>query len=86
MMAVENLPYLNEKGVRVAESAWGSDHDMYYHKQSIAHNTMLIYDPKEAQWPANKYEIIFNANGGQGSMNNLLATIPLLPPPVTVAK
>lgn len=32
----------------------------------------------KAQWPANKYEIIFNANGGQGSMNNLLATIPLL--------
>lgn len=32
--------------------AYGSDHDYNYHKRTIAHNTMLIYDPDE-KFPRN---------------------------------
>ena len=30
--------------------SFGSNHDVNYHIRSIAHNTMLVYDPAEMSW------------------------------------
>lgn len=45
-----------ENGVS-AVTGYSSDHSLYYYKQSIAHNTMLVYDPKE--------ETTYGNHGGQ---------------------
>ncbi len=34
-------------GVPVTSLSYGSEHDKNYHKRTVAHNCMLVYDPKE---------------------------------------
>ena len=38
----ESAPWLDENGKNVTNLAYGSDHDVNYHKQAIAHNAMLV--------------------------------------------
>lgn len=59
----EGDPYIDENGQSQAATAWGSAHDMYYHKATVAHNCMLVYDPDEVMG-------IGNADGGQRTRMN----------------
>ena len=57
----ESLPYRDGQGNYVAGSFWGSAHDVYYHKTTMAHNCLLVCDPNESDpWPV--------ANGCQRHM------------------
>lgn len=44
--------------------AFGSVHDVNYHLRSIAHNTILVYDPEE-KWPAIRAGKVTGNDGGQ---------------------
>jgi len=44
--------------------AFGSNHDVNYHIRSIAHNTILLYDPSET-WPAMRAGPVTGNDGGQ---------------------
>lgn len=44
--------------------SFGSDHDVNYHLRTIAHSTMLIYDPQET-WPAIRAGRVTGNDGGQ---------------------
>ena len=43
---------------------FGSPHDVNYHLRTIAHNTMLVYDPAET-WPAIRAGKVTGNDGGQ---------------------
>jgi len=43
----ESEPFLDESGNPLSKLAYGSSHDMNYHKRTVAHNSMLIYNPSE---------------------------------------
>jgi hypothetical protein len=45
-------------------AAFGSPHDVNYHLRSIAHNTMLIYNPEE-KWPGIRAGDVTGNDGGQ---------------------
>lgn len=40
-------PWTDENGMAVTNLAYGSEHDLNYHKRTIAHNSMLIYKEGE---------------------------------------
>jgi len=44
--------------------SFGSRHDVNYHLRSIAHNTMLVYDPCET-WPQIRAGVVSSNDGGQ---------------------
>ncbi|TVS09677.1 MAG: hypothetical protein EA424_26635 [Planctomycetaceae bacterium] len=44
--------------------AFGSTHDVNYHLRSIAHNTILVHDPRET-WPAIRGGRVTGNDGGQ---------------------
>jgi len=44
--------------------SFGSNHDVNYHIRSIAHNTILVYDPSET-WPAMRAGPVSGNDGGQ---------------------
>jgi len=62
----ESLPYIDENGKSVAASAYGSEHDSYYHKATIAHNCLIVEDPAE---PFS----LGTAQGGQRLLKNSYA-------------
>ena len=47
--------------------AYGSDHHHYYHMAAVAHNTLLIYNPKRADMGTEPVGRIGYYNGGQRS-------------------
>ncbi|MCL2461578.1 MAG: carbohydrate binding domain-containing protein [Defluviitaleaceae bacterium] len=49
-------------------AGYGTDYDMNYAKQSIAHNTIAVYDPNET---FNYYGQSLANNGGQRTANNM---------------
>lgn len=48
-------PYTDENGVKYSATGWGSTHDFRYHKATIAHNCMLVYDPSEPETAGTSY-------------------------------
>jgi hypothetical protein len=44
--------------------SFGSDHDVNYHLRTIAHSTMLLYDPSE-KWPGIRAGNVTGNDGGQ---------------------
>jgi hypothetical protein len=44
--------------------SFGSKHDVNYHLRTIAHNTILLYDPSES-WPNIRAGTVSNNDGGQ---------------------
>lgn len=76
----QSLPWVNENGATVSALGYGSTHDMRYHKNSIAHNTMLIYDPADK---TTGYAAGFN-DGGQSGRSSMTKAADLDDPYYTV--
>jgi hypothetical protein len=66
-------PLAVDSGVYRAGRGYGSEHWYNYYIRSIAHNTMLVYDPKET-FRGRKNTIISN-DGGQRVINNFNPTL-----------
>lgn len=43
----QGLPFVRDTGEIVNSVGYACDHDGYYHKNTIAHNAMLVYNPDE---------------------------------------
>jgi|GEM_PF-2536049 len=57
-----------------ADTSWGSNYDFNYHKRTVAHNAITVYDPNESV--SNYYATITTSStvlndGGQHSVTNL---------------
>jgi len=66
----ESDGYIGADGKAVARSLYGSLHDVRYHKATVAHNCMMVYDPEEAS--ENKFG---TADGGQRNIRGDYAGI-----------
>ncbi len=57
----ESASFFDENGKQVTSLNYASLHDMNYHKRTVAHNSMLVIDPKETV----KSAYTSHADGGQ---------------------
>lgn len=46
----ESASWIDENGEKITDLGFGSLHDYSYNKRTIAHNTMLVYDPGETDF------------------------------------